>query len=115
VASPPATQTTPVSTSQASTRRKFGASWWSRPSKRSTTTGATDLDHDVRRGEAQAALVECLRQRLFDDVEFVKPDFVRVPLAAEFEPDGRIGDVLANMQLPLFKSLLESATRAFDP
>lgn len=51
----------------------------------------------------------------FDAVEFVKPEFALEPLAAEFEPGGRIGDVLANLQLPLLKSLLESATRAFDP
>jgi len=51
----------------------------------------------------------------FDGVEFVKPDAARTQLVAAFQPGGRIGDLLAGLQLPLFENLLESATRAFQP
>lgn len=51
----------------------------------------------------------------FVGVESIKPAFAKDALAAEFADDGSIGKVLSTFTLPLFDSLLASATAIVNP
>lgn len=51
----------------------------------------------------------------FDDIEDVVPAFAEPAVRAAFEPDGFIGTVLADLAIPAFEGLIESAAAQLFP